>query len=107
MLLTEFVFPFSAIDAEEGGCGVTTVTQYSTHITLLNHLEDQIEKWIEANDKDEFLDVIEFITEHNVMSHDILPYLETSNIHDICHIKRDTSVLKYLLQSVLRSFKHS
>ena len=39
---------------------------------MLTHLEDQIERWIETNDKDEFLDVIEeFITEFDGMLQEV------------------------------------
>ena len=38
----------------------------------LNHFEDQIERWIESNDKDEFLEVIEeFITEFDNMLNEV------------------------------------
>ena len=39
---------------------------------MLPHLEDQIEKWIKTNDKDEFLEVIEeFITEFDGMLQEV------------------------------------
>ena len=57
---------YSKMKGEVKNCDLDSESskRYNDCCFMLPHLEDQIEKWIKTNDKDEFLEVIEeFITE--------------------------------------------